>query len=131
MTMLTSRNLVAFALIAIASLAFLSVGCSRDEGSREASGAASGDIQPSRTNDPEYEAKLGERVEARNELLAIRAKLLARLEEADDAEKASLQARIDDVNKALEDERGRALTVVRERIWSGHQANEQKESAAQ
>lgn len=129
--MLTSRNLVAFALIAIASLAFLSVGCSRDEGSREASGAASGDIQPSRTNDPEYEAKLGERVEARNELLAIRAKLLARLEEADDAEKASLQARIDDVNKALEDERGRALTVVRERIWSGHQANEQKESAAQ
>ena len=131
MTMHTSRNLVAFALIAIASLAFLSVGCSRDEGSREGSGAAAGEVQPSRTNDPEYEAKLGERVEARNELLAIRAKLIARLDEADDAEKASLQSRIDDVNKALEDERGRALTVVRERIWSGHQANEQKEPVEQ
>lgn len=131
MTMLTSKNLVVFALVAIASLAFLSAGCSREEGAREASGAAAGETLPSRTNDPEYEAKLGERVEARNELLAIRAKLMARLEEADDAEKASLQARIDDVNKALEDERGRALAVVRERIWSNHQANEQKESSAQ
>lgn len=129
--MLTSRNLVAFALVAIASVAFLSVGCSRDEGSREASGAAAGATLPPRTNDPEYEAKLGKHVEARNELLAIRAKLVARLEEADDAEKASLQARIDDVNKALEDERGRAMATVRERIWSAHKANEQKGSAAQ
>lgn len=129
--MLTSKNLVAFAVIAIASLGFLYVGCSREEGAREASGEAAGETLPSRTNDPEYEAKLGERVEARNELLAIRAKLIARLDEADDAEKASLQSRIDDVNKALEDERGRALTVVRERIWSGHHANEQKGSAAQ
>jgi len=129
--MLTSRNLVAFALVAIASVAFLSVGCSRDEGAREASGAAAGETLPSRTNDSEYEAELGKHVEARNELLAIRAKLVARLEEADDAEKASLQARIDDVNKALEDERGRAMTSVRERIWSAHKANEQRGSAAQ
>ena len=63
MTMLTSRNLVAFALVAIASLAFLSVGCSRDEGSRAASGEAA--VQTAtRIDDPEYVARLNETVDA-------------------------------------------------------------------
>ena len=131
MTMLTSKDLVAFAVVAIASVAVFCGGCSRDEEPREASGAAVGETSPWRTDDPVYEAKLDERVEARNKLLAIRANLVSRLEDADDAEKASLQARIDDVNKALEDERGRAMKAVRERIWAADQPEAQKGSAAQ
>ena len=126
MTMLTSRNLVAFALIAIASLAFLSVGCSRDEGSREASGAAAGEVAAMRMNDPEYVAKLDKSVDARKELLATRARLEAQMA-AEGADRESLQARIDDLDKALEDERKRAMATVRQRIIT----DEQKGSAAQ
>lgn len=124
--MLTSRNLVAFALIAIASLAFLSVGCSRDEGSREASGAAAGEVAAMRMNDPEYVAKLDKSVDARKELLATRARLEAQMA-AEGADRESLQARIDDLDKALEDERKRAMATVRQRIIT----DEQKGSAAQ
>ena len=125
MTMLTSKNLVAFAVIAIASFAILCGGCSRDEEPRAASGAAD---QPAvtRTDDSEYIARLGESAAARDELLALRASLMARME-AEDADKEFLQARIDDVNKALEDVHRHAAAIVRERIWSGAQ----KESAAQ
>ena len=117
MTMLTSRNLVAFALIAIASLAFLSVGCSRDEGSREGSGAAAGEVQPSRIDDPEYVARLNETVDARRKLVATRARLEAQMA-AEGADRESLQARIDDLNKAIEDERKHAVEIVRERLLS-------------
>ena len=116
MTMLTSRNLVAFALIAIASLAFLSVGCSRDEGSREASGAAA--VQTAtRIDDPEYVARLNETVDARRKLVATRARLEAQMA-AEGADRESLQARIDDLNKAIEDERKHAVEIVRERLLS-------------
>ena len=127
MTMLTSKNLVAFALIAIASTVFLSAGCSREEEAREASGAAAGEVSPSRMDDPEYVAQLDDSVNARKQLLATRERLAAQMASAEGAEKASLQARIDDLNKALEDERGRAMAVVRQRIMS----DEQKGSSAQ
>ena len=125
--MLTSKNLVAFALIAIASTVFLSAGCSREEEAREASGAAAGEVSPSRMDDPEYIAQLDDSVNARKQLLATRERLAAQMASAEGAEKASLQARIDDLNKALEDERGRAMAVVRQRIMS----DEQKGSSAQ
>lgn len=125
--MLTSKNLVAFALIAIASTVFLSAGCSREEEAREASGAAAGEVSPSRMDDPEYVAQLDDSVNARKQLLATRERLAAQMASAEGAEKASLQARIDDLNKALEDERGRAMAVVRQRIMS----DEQKGSSAQ
>ena len=127
MTMLTSKNIVAFALIAIASTVFLSAGCSREEEAREASGAAAGEVSPARMDDPEYIAQLDDSVNARKQLLATRERLAAQMASAEGAEKASLQARIDDLNKALEDERGRAMAVVRQRIMS----DEQKGSSAQ
>ena len=125
--MLTSKNLVAFALIAIASTVFLSAGCSREEEAREASGAAAGEVSPSRMDDPEYIAQLDDSVNARKQLLATRERLAVQMASAEGAEKASLQARIDDLNKALEDERGRAMAVVRQRIMS----DEPKGSSAQ
>lgn len=118
MTMLTSKNLVAFALVAIASLAFLSVGCSREEGAREASGEAAGDgSAATRIDDPEYVARLNETVDARRKLVATRARLEAQMA-AEGADRESLQARIDDLNKAIEDERKHAVEIVRERLLS-------------
>ena len=60
MTMLTSKNLVAFALIAIAATAFLFLGCSPKEESREAPEAVASETgaAPSRMEDPAYVAKL-------------------------------------------------------------------------
>ena len=127
MTMLASRNLVAFALIAIASTAFLFVGCSRGEEGREAPEAAAGETEVvSRMQDTEYVAKLEGSVDARKQLLATRASLMEQME-AEGADKESLQARIDDINKAIEDERQHAVRIVRQRIM----ADEAKESAAQ
>ena len=146
--MLTSRNLVAFALIAIASLAFLSVGCSRDEGSREASGAAAGEVSPSRMDDPEYVAGLNAHNDVRKELMKTRQSLVSKMEAmiADakvrlgtddeavlkvelekDAEWNSLYNRVIDIDKAIEDNRARASTFIRNRII----ADQEKGSAAQ
>lgn len=126
MTMLTSRNLVAFALIAIAPITFSLVGCSRDEEPREASGAAAGEVAATRMNDPEYVAKLDASVDARKQLLATRARLEEQMA-AEGADRESLQARIDDLDKALEDERKRAMATVCQRLMS----DEQKGSSAQ
>lgn len=129
MTMLTSKNLVAFAVIAIAAVAFLSIGCSREEEPRETGETIVGETaqpQPTRMDDPEYIAKLDATIDARKQLLVTRARLMARME-AEDADKEFLQARIDDVNKALEDVHRHAVAIVRERIWS----EAQKESSAQ
>ena len=46
---------------------------------------------------------------------------------AEGADRESLQARIDDLDKALEDERKRAMATVRQRLMS----DEQKGSSAQ
>ena len=150
MTMLTSKNLVAFALIAIASLAFLSVGCSRDEGSREGSGAAAGDGSAGveRMSDPEYVTGLNAHNDVRKELMKTRQSLVSKMEAmiADakvrlgtddeavlkvelekDAEWNSLYNRVIDIDKAIEDNRARASTFIRNRII----ADQEKGSAAQ
>ena len=127
MTMLTSRNLVAFALIAIAPITFSLVGCSRDGEPRGAQQpAASESTEFARMNDPEYVAKLDASVDARKQLLATRARLEEQMA-AEGADRESLQARIDDLDKALEDERKRAMATVRQRLMS----DEQKGSSAQ
>ena len=123
MTMFTSKNLVAFALVAIASIAFLFVGCSRDEEPRTTPGEAVGEVsqpRPSRMEDQDYVAKLNATADARKQLLATRARLMAQMEEAG-ADRESLQARIDDLNKAIEDERRHAVSIVRQRIMSDGQ----------
>lgn len=87
----TSKNLVAFAVIAIAAVAFLYIGCSREGGEREPSQpSAQPDIEvpaetvqqkPSRLDDPVYRQALEERRDVRRELLATRRKLVAQMEE--------------------------------------------------
>lgn len=121
--MLTSKNLVAFAVIAIAAVAFLSIGCSREEDPRETGETIVGETaqpQPTRMDDPEYIAKLDATIDARKQLLVTRARLMAQMEEAG-ADRESLQARIDDLNKAIEDERKHAVAIVRQRIMSDGQ----------
>ena len=151
MTMLTSKNLVAFAVIAIASLGFLYVGCSREEGAREASGEAAGEesaVTIERMADAEYVAGLNAHNDVRRELLKTRQSLVGRMEAmiADakarigtddeavlkvelekDPEWNSLYNRVVDIDKAVEDNRVRASAFIRNRIL----ADQAKESAAQ
>ena len=150
MSMFTSRNLVAFALFAIACTVFFSNGCTRDEEAREPA-QPSAEEKPvqelSRMEDPAYREALDKRRDARKELLGVRQRLVSQMEakiaaakerlgtddEAvlkveleKDPEWNSLYERVEDLNTALEDERKRASALVRERI----KADMQKESAA-
>ena len=146
----TSRNLVAFALVAIASLAFFSTGCSRDEEPREDSQPSAQqlpEIDPalSRMEDPAYTQALDERRDALSEIEATRYRLVRQMEakiaeaktrlgtEDEDVLKVELEKdpewnslydRVVDLNKALDDERSRAAAKVRERIF----ADQRKES---
>ena len=147
--MFTSRNLVAFALFAIACTVFLSSGCTRDEEVREpAQPSAEEPVkQLARMEDPAYREALDKRRDARKELLGVRQRLVSQMEakiaaakerlgtedEAvlkveleKDPEWNSLYERVEDLNTALEDERKRTSALVRDRI----KADMQKESAA-
>ena len=148
--MLTSKNLVAFAVIAIASVAVLCGGCSRDEEPREASGAAAGEasaVTIERMADAEYVAGLSAHDNVRRELLKTRQSLVGRMQAmiADakarigtddeavlkvelekDPEWNSLYNRVVDIDKAVEDNRARASAFIRNRIF----ADQEKESAA-
>jgi len=147
----TSRNLVAFALVAIASLAFFSVGCSRSEEPREVAPpqqSAEPINQFSRMEDPEYRKAMSERIDTRKELYSMRYRLVSQMEAKIAAAKAllgtddeavlkvelekdpewnSLYQRVVDINTALEDNHRRSVELVRERILS----DIRKESAEQ
>ena len=141
----TSRNLVAFALVAIASLAFFSTGCSRDEEPREDSQPSAQqlpEVEPAltaRMADPTYVKALNESRDALNEIEATRYRLVRQMEakiaeaktrlgtEDEDVLKVELEKdpewnslydRVVDLNKALDDERSRAAAKVRERIFA-------------
>ena len=150
MTMLTSKNLVAFAAIAIAFFVVLCGGCSRDEEPREVSNADAGEEQAvtiERMEDPEYVAGLNAHNDVRKELLKTRRSLVGRMEAmiADakarlgtddeavlkvelekDPEWNSLYNRVVDIDKAVEDNRLRASAFIRNRIL----ADQEKESDA-
>lgn len=141
----TNRNLVAFALVAIASLAFFSTGCSRDEEPREDSQPSAQqlpEVEPAltaRMADPTYVKALDERRAAQSEIEATRYRLVRQMEakiaeaktrlgtEDEDVLKVELEKdpewnslydRVVDLNKALDDERKRAASLVRERIFA-------------
>ena len=79
-----------------------------------------------RMADPVYRAQLDELHAAQNQMLAKRAQIAARLEEytrgktpaeyEGDAEFQSLKRRFDDLDRVVEEERQRALQVIRQRI---------------
>ena len=79
-----------------------------------------------RMADPVYRAQLDELHAAQNQVLAKRAQIAARLEEytrgktpaeyEGDAEFQSLKRRFDDLDRAVEAERQRALQVIRQQI---------------
>ena len=144
----TSRNLVAFALVAIAFLVIFSTGCTRDEEALEEARNASqpaaeepAQLDPalSRMVDPVYTKALDERRDAMREVESTRYRLVSRMEakiaeakmrlgtEDEDVLKVelekdpewnSLYERVVDLNKARDDERKRAASVVRERIFA-------------
>jgi len=132
---LTSRNLVAFASIAIACLVLFPVGCTRDEEAREA--AQQPEPIPPRLEDPAYRQALDERRDAQLEILTVRQRIVEQmqakfadakarlgtddedainLELEKDPEWTSLRDRLTDLDTALGDERRRAAAVVRGRI---------------
>lgn len=142
MTAITSKNLVALVLGAsVIAMSFI-VGCSREEEPREASGEPSATEAPatiSRLSDPEYKARLDNNLANQNDLRKVQARLAAQLRDkvnsmrdslgTDDEEALnaalekdldfkSLQARLNDVAKALRDEQLHAAEVVRQRILS-------------
>ena len=147
--MLTSKNLVAFASIAIATVAFLFAGCTRDEEPRKAPDTPAGEVREiERLKDPAYKAALDARFEAQSELMRTRSRLVARMETmiadakarlgtADesvlkvelekDSEWNSLYSRVTDLDKALGDEHNRVAEIIRRRMA----ADIRKESAAQ
>lgn len=147
MTMFTSKNLVAIALVAVVCLLVVFYGCSRKvigpEPVEPQPPAAEGDdTSLIRMDDPNYLAALDERVEARKVLTRQRQRLvdqmnakvaaakerLATEDEAaikaeleKDPEWNSLYKRVEDMNTALDDERKRVEAVVRNRILADMQ----------
>ena len=142
MTAITRKNLVAFALGAIVSLALFTVGCSRDEEPREVPEAPAA-MQPekkvSRLDDPEYKAALDGNMSRQKELRNLQSRLAAQLREKvnsvrerlgtddevaikaeleKDMDFKSLQSRLSDAATALRDEQRHAAEVVRRKIFA-------------
>ena len=137
MTAITSKNLVAFALAAIVSVALFTSGCSR-EGEPAESAAPSTAVKP-RMEDPEYKAAIDGNLAAQNKLRNLQSSLAARLREREgavreslgsaddaavkaalesDAEYKSLKERLDDAGRAIRDEQRHAAEIVRRKIFS-------------
>ena len=146
MTAITRKNLVAFALGAIVSLALFTVGCSRDEEPREAPEAPAAPVatkpekKVSRLDDPEYKAALDGNMSRQKELRNLQSRLASQLREKvnsvrerlgtddeaaikaeleKDPDFKSLQSRLSDAATALRDEQRHAAEVVREKIMKG------------
>ena len=139
----TSRNLVAFALLAIASVVFFSNGCTRDEEAPREAVQQPAEPQKvdefARMEDPAYRKALDEKIAERKDLSSTRYRLVSQMEAkiADakarlgtedeevlrvelekDPEWVSLYKRVTDLNTAIEDNRRNASALVRDRIMS-------------
>ena len=131
------KHLVPCALGAAAFCALFAAGCARDEGVAAADTAPKADPPSVYMNDPVFKKALADRRSERNGILSLRSKLVAKAEKmveearakmpgADDAavkaeleknrEWVSLVARIEDANKAYEENRLATTKTVRERI---------------
>ena len=146
MVAFTSKNLVAVVLGTIASLAFFSIGCSREEAPAAAPAAPEAPVaeapreKTSRLADPVYKAAIDDHMSKQQELRMLQSRLAERLrakvnamreslgveDEAaikaaleKDPEFKSLQSRMIDAGKALRDEQRHATETVRAKIVSG------------